>query len=416
MKIYGYFCKMNLFWKKRMKKLYIISLLLFTIATVQPSYLWAHQQVQLSPHAYASLLTCGPGNEFYETFGHSALRICDTASGIDYVFNYGTFDFDEPHFYLKFFRGRLNYFLAIQSYDNFIYEYSYFGRAVWEQRLDISSEACSRLWTLLMDNALPENKYYKYDFFRDNCATRIDDMVARCVTQNDNQVASFKASNTTYRDLLYKHNKNMPWWQLGTDILLGARCDRPLDIRQYRFIPMEMMWQYDTLLTANGTPMTKENKQVLTDQRPSLGKGLSPTLVMWSLFVVVLFLSLYAEQRGWKLYWLDAPLYSLGFLISLLLLFMWFGSDHWCTKWNMNLLWANPLLVLPLLRLRKPRVFDSLPMIAILMILIVGWVVWPQHLNAAVLPIILIILIRLSIRLNRNSKNTNHNSQKHRNN
>lgn len=404
MKIYGYFCKINLLMEKRMKKLYIISLFLLTIAIGQPSYLSARQEWQLSPYAYASVLTCGPGNEFYETFGHSALRICDTASGIDYVFNYGTFDFDEPHFYLKFFRGRLNYFLAIQTYDNFIFEYNYYGRAVWEQRLNISSEVCSQLFDLLMENALPENKYYKYDFFRDNCATRIDDMVARCVPQSDRQSATLRTNSTSYRDLLYKYNKSMPWWQLGTDILLGARCDRSLDMRQFRFIPMEMMWQYDTLLMANGNLMTDEYKQVLSDNRTPMNKGISPTLVMWLVFAFVLFLSLFAEIRGWKLYWFDALIYFLASVLSLLLLFMWFGSDHWCTKWNMNLLWANPLLIWPLLQLRKPRNFDSLPMIAILLVLIVGWMLWPQHLNAAVLPIVLIILMRLSIRLNRSAR------------
>ena len=92
-------------------------------------------QRPLSDSAYASVLTCGAGDEFYTAFGHSAIRICDSARGVDLVYNYGTFDFDAPHFYWSFARGKLNYCLSRSSFADFVAEYYFEGRAVWEQRL-----------------------------------------------------------------------------------------------------------------------------------------------------------------------------------------------------------------------------------------------------------------------------------------
>lgn len=371
---------------------------MLSIVIVQPTMSFARQQWQLSPTAYASIMTCGSGDEFYEVFGHSAMRICDTANNIDMVFNYGIFDFDVEGFYFKFARGRLDYCLAVQSFENFMREYDYYGRAVWEQRLNLTNEECCHLFSMLMENAQPENKYYKYDFFRDNCATRVDDMITNTLTKTLTKTKTI-TEKITYRDLLYKYNVSMPWWQLGTDILLGARCDKVLNAKQYRYIPMEMMTQYDTMCFADGSRVAGEQRQLLTDRRTPMRKGISPTLLMWLAFIIIATLSLFADKRGWKLYWLDGIVFSLASFLSLLLLFLWFGCDHWCTKWNMNLLWANPLLFWPLFRLRRPRKADCLPMIFILLILIVGWLFWPQHFNSAVLPIVLIILVRLSVRL-----------------
>ena len=356
---------------------------------------------QLSPSAFASLMTCGAGDEFYENYGHSALRICDSVNNLDVVFNYGTFDFDVDHFYLRFAHGSLDYHLAVYSFNNFMFEYSYYNRAVWEQRLLLNDEELNRLYSMLMENAKPENKYYKYDFFRDNCATRIDDAIMAaldtlCGTQRSTMPQECR---TSYRDLLYKYNTAMPWWKLGTDILLGARCDRPMDTKQFRYIPFEMMNQYDTLVLADGRRLTECERQLLTDKRTPMRKGVSPTLVFWLLFAVIAAITLYGNKRGWKLIWLDAIIFGSAALISLLLLYLWFGSNHWCTKWNLNLLWANPLLWWPLLRLRKPKRADSLPIIAMILLMIVGLPFWPQHFNSAVIPIALIILVRLSARL-----------------
>ena len=106
-----------------------LSLLLFA------SSLSSHAQSPLSDSACAAyVLTCGPGDDFYTTFGHSAIRICDSARGIDLVYNYGTFDFNTPHFYWKFMRGQLDYQLGRCPFQQFLAEYASEGRSVSQQR------------------------------------------------------------------------------------------------------------------------------------------------------------------------------------------------------------------------------------------------------------------------------------------
>ena len=135
-------------------------------------------KAQLSPSAQVSIITCAPGDELYSIFGHSAIRVNDSINQIDLVFNYGTFDFDTPNFYLKFMRGKLNYMLSMAPYDRFLFEYVYYKRSVWEQVLDLSEVEKNNLFQALIINAEPEHRNYHYHFFFDNCATRIRDMAA----------------------------------------------------------------------------------------------------------------------------------------------------------------------------------------------------------------------------------------------
>ena len=360
----------------------------------------------LSENAYASILTCGPGNEFYETFGHSALRIVDSARGVDVVFNYGMFSFSEPHFYFKFARGRLNYFVTVQPYQEFMAEYDYFGRSVTEQRLNMSGEELMRLYKALIINAQPENKYYRYDIFHDNCATRVHDMVNAALDESDR--IDFKNVNkhVSYRDLIHKYTgKHLKWWCFGCDILLGARCDRDMTTQQYMYIPAEMMTIYDTSVTMCGQKISCQPDELLPQTFTPQETVCSPALFFMLLFLIVLILTLVGKHKGWKLVWLDAVFFAVAAILSLLLLFMWFGSDHWCTKWNFNLLWANPLFVYLLFRLRKPCRGMVIATICCLAAAIVMWFIgWPQNFNSATILITLTLIVRLCARLETSGK------------
>ena len=107
------------------------------------------QALPLGETAVASVLTCGAGDDFYTTFGHTALRITDTAAGIDNVYNYGTFDFDTPHFYWKFMRGQLDYMLGRTTFRRFVRSYRAEGRAVWEQRLLLTPQEVNNLYLMV---------------------------------------------------------------------------------------------------------------------------------------------------------------------------------------------------------------------------------------------------------------------------
>lgn len=360
----------------------------------------------LSADAFASLLTCGPGDEFYESFGHSALRVCDSTNHIDLVFNYGCFDFAQPHFYLNFAKGRMDYCVMALPFADFMLEYQYFRRSVWEQRLRLSPDELNRLFTSLCINAQPENMYYKYDFFRDNCATRVREMVERSLDSRSLRRTPFPSRQQSYRDLFYLYtDSTLLWWRLGIDLLLGSNCDQPMPTTAYTYIPMELMAQYDSCrlpAVMDGSPaaetIAEPAVQLLVDSRDPVARSLSPTLCFWTLFAMVLLLTFIAHRKGWRIIWLDGILFGVVSLLSLLLLFLSLASDHWCCQWNLNLLWANPLYLWLLCRLRRPDRIMTLVIGCILLVFLLGWPLWPQHFNAAVLPIALTLVVRLADR------------------
>src|SRR4030095_3080105 len=126
---------------------------------------------------HISLLTCSPGLDLYSTWGHSALRVVDSTVNIDIIYNYGTFDFEDPAFYSKFTRGKLMHFVSLQKVESCLEEYQYYQRGITEQVLDLSCSEKKKLFSALQENAKEENRYYKYDFMIDNCTTRLRDIV-----------------------------------------------------------------------------------------------------------------------------------------------------------------------------------------------------------------------------------------------
>lgn len=376
------------------KQVFFLLLLLFSAPLSRAQ----HYEAELSDSAFASVLTCGPGEEFYSSFGHSALRICDSTIGLDLVYNYGTFDFNMPHFYWSFACGRLNYSLSRTDFESFLFEYAYEGRAVWEQQLRISNQELNNLFILLEQNYLPEYRYYSYDFFRDNCATRVRDMVVNCLDHRRLSPKVVTDTNLSFRDIVYKSTeKNLLWWRLGVDIALGQRCDHRCSNYEYMFSPLEMMGQLDTMKVSDTQqPLVNPAQQLLTETRPPLARSISPTLLFWVLFFVVLLLTLLEWHKTWRLNWLDAIIYGVTFVVSVLVIFLWFFTEHYCTKPNFNILWASPLfLYFAIAQRRSKQWIICLQMVMLLAAMVMTIGPLPQQLNAAILPISLILFCRL---------------------
>lgn len=354
----------------------------------------------LSDSAYASILTCGEGNEYYLSWGHSAIRICDSVKGIDVVYNYGTFDFDTPHFYWKFSCGILDYCLSRQSFENFMWEYIYEGRAVWEQRLRLTHQELCNLFIMLEQNHLPEYRYYKYDFFRDNCATRVRDMVANCLVHRTLSPEITDSQALTYRDYLYlPTEKNKLWWRFGVDIVLGLRCDHRCSNYEAMFSPIEMMQRFDTLTVSDThQPIADPAVPLLEETRTPLPDSFSPTLCFYILLAVVLILTFLQLKFEWKMKWLDILLFSVTSLTSLMILFLWFLTAHYCTKYNLNILWASPLFFYFTIRLHKSNRWVIWTQILMLLATVaITFIGMPQTLNIAVCPIALTLLVRLLV-------------------
>ena len=184
-----------------------------------------------------SVLTCGRGEEIYSTFGHSAIRVLDTATKTDMVYNYGMFEFSDPNFIPKFINGKLDYMLGKESFENFMFQYELSKRSVSEQVLNLTPTQKQKLLTFLEWNVKEENKYYRYDFLYDNCATKIIQVLEKnCPGIKINFYKD--ESPKSFRQLIHLYAKNsVPFIDWGMDLGIGVRTDKIATEREYCFLP-----------------------------------------------------------------------------------------------------------------------------------------------------------------------------------
>jgi hypothetical protein len=316
-----------------------IVLLLFALLA---GTLRAQNPAVLSDNAQVSLMTVAPGEYLYSTFGHSALRVSDPANRIDRCYNYGTFDFDQPGFILKFCRGKLLYFLDIEPYKGFERGNLIDRRAMQEQVLDLSPEQKRRLFERLQENAKEENRYYKYDFFYDNCATRIRDMVENTLGQSLTWDSSRLALGTTMRQLLAPYMKTQPWTHFGMNLALGYAADRVALARDFMFLPDHMHDQFASARIGNSVSLVSTERRMPVQPFPAAvyeaGLFGRPWLVLT--LVALAGLLCMRHHRAERIF--DAAFWLLLGISGLILALLWFATDHSATKTNFNLLWALP--------------------------------------------------------------------------
>ena len=350
-----------------------------------------------------SLLTCSPGEDLYAVFGHSAMRIVDSSTGTDIVYNFGTFDFSDPDFYTKFVRGKLRYFLSQAYYADFIYEYAYFKRPVTEQVLALSDREKKAIQQALFENLSEENRYYKYDFLFDNCTTRLRDLIFKTNTPGAFLPPPFAPRGSTFRDHLhgYLDRADMPWTKLGIDILLGAGADRIMDVNESMFLP-------DPLLLGvkgarqSGKPVEMESSMLLdypdyTSQSKSLN-WLVPALIFFMVSLIAFVGSTGKSALKMKISgWTDLLIFGVSGLLGLVLLFTWFGTDHDSFRYNLNLIWANPINILIFYeRAKKTSWYRKLLKInaILILLLIAAYLVWPGIINPLLFPVVIALSFR----------------------
>lgn len=186
-----------------------------------------------------SLMTCAPGTEIYALFGHTALRYEDKARGEDWVFNYGMFSFNTPHFIYRFVKGETDYELGVTRYPYFEGSYAMRGSSVYQQTLNLTISEKQELRRLLEENYLPENRVYRYNFFYDNCTTRARDVIERCI--EGKVVYSEGKEGLSFRDIVHQYTKGHKWDELGIDMCLGSEADKPIDARKQMFAPFYLL-------------------------------------------------------------------------------------------------------------------------------------------------------------------------------
>lgn len=343
-----------------------------------------------------SIITCSPGLELYSIFGHSAIRITDSLTETDIVYNYGTFDVSDPDFYIKFLKGKMNYFLSQQDFRNFTYSYYFEQRGVSEQILNLSCEEKHRFQQFIFHNLEGNNVFYKYDFFYDNCTTRLRDLVEKLTNKSYSTGEIPQAIHLSFRSALhyYLDKGNMPWSKLGIDILLGISSDKEMTTREAMFLPDFLESSIDHA-NYNKLPLVKEKAIILKQMLPTGNSEMYIPLIIFSVFAVFIFVIGLLKNKLFKTLTsiFDYILFfSIGLLGSVLL-FMWFGTDHTVMGKNLNLLWAWPINLPMLFFMHKKNNLIKkyfLVHAILLFVILLFWMGLPQSLNPALIPIVLI--------------------------
>jgi len=350
------------------------------------------------------LLTCLPGKEVATIYGHSAIRIVNTSVGYDEVFSWGVYDFNTPNFVWKFAKGRLNYKIDSDTYDQFIQQYLSEQRSVISQKINLSNEEKATFISLINNNMRPENRLYLYDFFYDNCATRIRDLLEK--TFRGRLVYPDEKHKTipTYRERINQVQKPIPWLSVGTDLLIGISGDKKAGFRERMFLPEDLRINLSlAAIKDNGKLNPLLQKPILVLEFKPLAQNrkvwLSPLFIFSIIFIAITLLPILIKSKNFNNF-LDIFLFFTFSILSVLMVFFNFFTDHQAMKMNMNIIWLNPFLLTALVSLvtkrRQSIWFRTILLLSIGFLLSVA--ILPQSINSAFIPLISILIIRSATR------------------
>lgn len=286
---------------------------------------------QLTDKAEVSLFTCGSGDELYSVFGHTAIRVNDPEQNIDTVYNFGTFDFDTPNFYLKFVKGDLQYFVSVASYRDFIYEYEYFGRAVYEQVLNLTQKQKQEIFDELNNILLSDKRFYTYKFIDRNCTTMVADII------NKHEKISLENSDKgkTYREIIYSYlNDNHFYENLGINLLFGSKTD---ELSKKLFLPKELMEGVNHTTTEKGA-LAKKTLTIIKQEKNEKPFDFWNSYYSYALIMIIILVLSYKKL-------VYRSFLALTGLLGLLFAFIGFYSQHMELLANYNVLLCNPLFL-----------------------------------------------------------------------
>ena len=362
------------------------------------------QKISLSESAAISVLTMGPGTNLNDSFGHSAFRITDPNQNIDVVYNYGVYNFDTPNFYLKFIKGQLMYQLDRTDFSLFYQHYSDQNRWIKEQVLDLTIKEKQEVFDFLQNNYLPENRNYIYDFFFENCATRIRDVLAGILKNKLVIDESFVSDIHTFRQLIQKNVHWNSWGSFGMDLAIGSVVDRNASSSEHQFLP-----EYIFKALEKGQIKRSLGAKKLVKKTSILNKNsakekleiflISPFFVVSLLALIILGVTFKDYRNNSRNRWMDSSLYALTGTIGIFLILLWFATDHFATQNNYNLLWAVPLSLFFVIEIAKknPKYWlKKYIMFQILMLLLLSihWITGVQSYPVILLPLLIAISIR----------------------
>ena len=309
--------------------------------------LWA-----LSTAAFAAprigVATMQPGEIFFERFGHNAIVVDDPAFAEPVSYNFGYFDLDEPGFTANFIRGEMYYMLVALPLSRDLEYYRQVGRGVSIQWLDLEPAQARRLAAALAENAKPENARYRYDYFLDNCSTRVRDALDEAL---DGLLASHlqgRSRGNTFRGDAVRLASPTPWLWLGFDLGLGPAADRPNSRWQEAFVPMRLAEGLSDIRLPDGRPLVAEEVELLPHLLPPEPAEAPRRWWAWLLAGLALAgaIAWAGARRPSRLAAAALPFWALCAIAGLVIAFIWFGTQHRFGWNNYNILLLNPLCLL----------------------------------------------------------------------
>ncbi|MDD2675588.1 MAG: DUF4105 domain-containing protein [Flavobacterium sp.] len=361
-----------------------IALLLFVLSTIHLSF---GQNIQLSKNTHVSVITCGTGNESYSLFGHTAIRVQDTTNAIDVVYNYGAFDFNTPNFVMKFIKGDLQYFAVAHSYADFISQYQYEKRSVYEQELNIPVDLKQKLFDNLNTSLASGESHYTYKFIDKNCTSMVVDIINKTL----DTIAIVKNTDTdiTYRTILYPYFDGHFYEKLGTSIIFGKKVDQ---LGTKIFLPFELQKSLEKVSFQN-RPLALGNKTIIEFKN-------EVPMSWWNnpyTYFIVLSFIVFINKKSIDLFYL-----SILAVIGIFFSFAGFYSLHLELGYNYNILLFNPILIglLYFYWTKNKKVIYNLALLNIALLVIYFFLIINKAHLVLVLPLVVcsgVVLVRLAI-------------------
>ncbi len=310
---------------------------------------WADVADAPGANLEVSLITYGPGDIYWERFGHDAIELRDTVSGEEVDFNYGVFNFDEKNFFLNFARGRMHYLIDAEATTDEEAFYKQAGRSITKQRLALTAQQAAALRDFLFWNLRPENAGYNYDYYADNCTTRVRDALDRALGGVIKARLTALPGGMTYRQQTVRLMSAQPWLMLILDLGLGPYADQPLNAWQESFLPEVLQTNIRAVSVTDGHGGTQplvQSEDLLSPNRLNPPPATPPDLRIPLGIAGLLLASLIvlAWHRAPSIYALLGSIFLLfAGIAGLLMLVLWTLTEHHSAWANANLLLFNPL-------------------------------------------------------------------------
>lgn len=390
-----------------MRKL-ILLLLVFVLGFIRVAVagLSSENTFLLSERSTISVLTCSKTSKYiYALFGHSAIRITDQEKQLDLVYDYGTFDTDDPNFYINFTSGRMRYSLSVSTYHSFLQGYITDQQTVSTQKLNLTLKEKNKLFSLLNEQLKPSNKYYYYDFIKNNCATKIVDLLAQTIGPDfDYSLAvANRGTGNPVRTLVSNYLTNDALYMIGMNVLLGSKADITSSKAVNLFLPDTLQKRLDQI---------QLRKRKMADPAAFLFKSgkeehVSPnvlTFCLYSFLLILLLISPFIEQVNGAnklMMWVTIAVFTMASFFGFLLLYLSLFSSLELVKYNLNLLWCHPFYLLVFCKkISKPLAVIFLTSIVIFVMLYFKTTSFP-----VIFPILILLIVLLSLHYNTSAGN-----------